>query len=52
MTRDRLEEIINEWMVERIYGSAISRATDAYNHLYENLPDLADRIEMEMIAQG
>ncbi len=41
---DRLnatQEIINQWMRDRIYGSPIAQNTPAFNHLRQALPELA-----------
>lgn len=42
--RDRILADLNRWMFDRIYGSPVSQATTAFNHLSAELPGLADRM--------
>ena len=42
--RDRILADLNRWMFDRIYGSPVSQATAAFNHLSAEIPGLADRL--------
>lgn len=35
-----LEAVFNTWINERVHGTPLSQATEAYNHLQGALPDL------------
>lgn len=39
-----VQETIEAWMRDRIYGSPIAHTTAAYNHLRQALPELARNI--------
>lgn len=44
MDREKLEQAITQWVSEQIYGSPISRDTQAYNHLIGSVPALVEKI--------
>ena len=44
---NRISAGVSNWMASHIQGSAVSRSTEAYNHLVASLPALRDFIMRE-----
>jgi hypothetical protein len=40
----KIDAAVHAWMVAQIYNSPVSQQTDAYNHLFNSLPDLKSRL--------
>ena len=47
VTSAMLDEKLREWVTSHIHGSAVSRSTEAYNHLVAVLPALRNIIMRE-----
>jgi len=41
---EKVHEAVHGWLYEHIHGSAVSQATEAYNHLHGKLGELEAKI--------